>query len=223
MTYFIANFKQHFTLDELAVWVQQFSTHTIPKADAQVILAPAFTQLHPLKRLISLPLAAQNVSTHLQGAHTGQVGAPQLQGLADFCIIGHSEVRAQLGDNDKDIAIKAKLLEKASITPIVCLDISYLESQLTALKHQIHDLSRLIFAYEPKAAIGSGKPETPAKANEIAFKIKHLTGKTCPVLYGGSVTPDNAKSFLAEENIDGFIVGTASLTPTDFAKIISSV
>ncbi len=219
MKYFLANFKQHLTLSDLDSWLKHFCP--APNPDHRIILAPSFPFLSYLKEHSSYPLAAQNVSSYATGSFTGQVGVPQIQDLVDYCLLGHTEVRLHLGDTDKDVAAKARLLTNSSIIPIVCLDTPYLESQITLLKHELLDLSNLIFAYEPADAVGTGKPESPKRANEIAFKIKMLAGKTCPVLYGGSVTPENVASFLEQEYLDGFIVGTASLDPHNFAKIVS--
>ncbi len=214
MKYFIANFKQNFDSEQFQSWLHTFHPQLPP--ETQVILAPPLPFL-PLGSDFSFKLAAQSVSTHQDGANTGQVGAHQLKGLVDYCIIGHSEVRKELGLTDQQITAQAKLLRNEGIVPIVCLDTPYLESQITSLKRELLDLPELIIAYEPLAAIGSGRPDTAAHANEIAFKIKHLTRLTTPVIYGGSTTPDNAPDFLKQEYLDGLLVGKSCLNPLDFS------
>lgn len=222
MRYFVANFKQNLDQASLKSWVDSFKP--TPSPDNQIILAPSYPLLTlPFIQSLrpSLSLAAQGVSPFPSGSHTIQVGASQLKGLVDYCLVGHSETRQDLAITNEQVAKQSKLLLNEGITPIICLDTPYLESQISALKPELLQLTGLIFAYEPLNAIGTGKPDTPSHANEIAFKIKSLTSSTSPVLYGGSVTKDNFASFLEQENINGFLVGKSSLNPQDFA-IISS-
>lgn len=143
--------------------------------------------------------------------------------LVSYCIVGHSERRRDFGETSEVIAEKAKLLLENSITPIVCLDLPYLDEQIKELFQKSVDVSRCFFVYEPIAAIGTGKPVDPVEANHVTNQISFLLDNVAPVLYGGSVTADNVKSFVDQNRIDGVLVGTDSLEPTLFAGIINSL
>lgn len=224
MKYLVANFKQNFTFADLKTYLTLFIKNHQPHPEKQVILAGSFIHLPVLSQnKIGFSVSAQTVSRYPSGPHTGQIGAPELQGLADYCLVGHSEVRRELGDTDQSVTQKVKLLQQNSLTPIICVDSPYLESQIQNLKTELLTLENLFFAYEPLSAIGTGQPDTPAKANEMAFKIKNLTSKSFPVLYGGSVTPDNVREFTQQEYVDGVLVGTASLDPQIFIDLINHV
>ncbi len=218
MKYFVANWKQNLSLAEVKNWLEVFQEHYQPKPDQQVILASSFPFLSTIKATGFLT-SAQDVSPFTQGAHTGRVGARQLVDLADFCLVGHSEVRKELGDTDQTVALKVSQLVNAHITPVVCVDLPYLDSQIKLLKQELLELPKLIVAYEPVLAIGSGKPENPRVANEVAFKVKSLLGKATPVLYGGSVTPE-VVSLVNQEFVDGVLVGGSSLDPKQFIDLI---
>lgn len=222
---FIANFKQNFSLNQSQEWLDSFLNSYTPHPQIQVILAPSFIALHYFAHQINskenLFLASQDVSHFSPGAHTGRVGAQQLQGLVHYSLIGHSEMRQEAGDTDDTVAKKAQLLVKQNIIPIVCLDKPYLETQISKLKHQLLELPDLLFAYEPLAAIGTGSPETPDNSNAIAFKIKSLTKRTYPVLYGGSVDEYNIDGFLKAENLSGALIGTSALNPNTFLNLLT--
>lgn len=219
MKYFIANWKQNLNLKEAQDWVTHFTSPAT--SGDKVIVAGSHLHLPLLNDSDQFVAAAQNTSAYENGAHTGQVGVEQLRNLVEYCLVGHSETRKELGDTDHLVAQKVRLLQKANITPIVCLDQPYLESQIRTLLLELLELDNLIFAYEPAAAIGSGRPETPQRANEVAFKISTLAhNKAIPVIYGGSVDHINAAEFLSQDYISGVLVGSASLDPDEFAKII---
>lgn len=218
MNYFIANFKQNLTQSDLDTWLKEFDERLVPQSDQKIIISPSFPFLQHFNSSTDLSLAAQDVSPFSSGAHTGQVGAEQIKDYADFCIIGHSETR---GSNDiKQVVNKAKKLIENNITPIVCIDLPYLESQIKSLKDASVDPSSLIYAYEPASAIDSDKPEDPLQANQVAQQINQLTSSP-NVLYGGSVDDQNVDAFLSQPHINGVLVGSASLDPIKFAKIVS--
>ncbi len=222
MKYFIANWKQNFTVQEAKSWLQNFKFQK--KDDCEVVLSipSSFLGLSSVQETRpNIKLAAQNVSKFTSGQHTGQIGAMQIQGLIDYCLVGHPDVRDQLGDTSKDIASKAKNLLDSKITPVICITDSVLDEQITHLKHELLDLSGIIIAYEPVGAVGTGKPLLPQRVNEMLFKIKNLTNKAGPVIYGGSVNSDTVSNYLNQEYIDGLLIGKASLNPADFAKIVS--
>ena len=219
MRYLVANWKSNKTIAETKEWFQMLNAQclTLNEENIKVIICAPFTLLYPLKKLIInnsaliIHLGAQDLSPFPSGAYTGAISAEMLQGLVDYVLVGHSERRRYFGETNEMVVKKVKMALKYKITPIVCLDEPYLETQVQGL----------IFAYEPLAAISSGKPDTPENANRVAEKIKNMT-KQAPVLYGGSVNSKNAREFILEENIDGLLVGQASLGAKQFIKIIEN-
>lgn len=218
MKYFIANWKQNLNFEEAQSWLSNFSTR--PDGQREIVLSPATPFLSALANN-GLPLACQDISPFSTGAHTGRVGAGQIKTWVKYAILGHSELRAELGETDRMVAMKIKRCLEAEIVPIICVDLPYLESQIGVLKNEFLELPRMLFAYEPLSAIGSGKPVDPRHANEIAFKIKALVSRSTPVLYGGSVTSEDVATFLEQDHVDGVLVGAASLDPVEFGKICS--
>ncbi|OGD78271.1 hypothetical protein A2368_00755 [Candidatus Collierbacteria bacterium RIFOXYB1_FULL_49_13] len=226
MIHIVANLKQHLTLEDVSGYLDLFFSSTSPNPQKQLIFAPPFSLIPEFAshhQSSAFSLSAQTVSHLTGGANTGEVGANQLAGLVQYCIVGHSETRKLRGLTDKDIARSVANLLKANITPIVCVDTPYLESQVNILKSEILNLKSIIFAYEPVSSIGTGKPVTPGLANTIAFKIKQTTVKSAPVLYGGSVDQDNVASFIKEDNLDGVLIGTACVDPRQFAATYNSI
>lgn len=229
MKYVIGNWKSNQNLTESLIWIDGISALK-PKflPDISVILCLPFTDIagfnHKLADL-ALPITtgAQDVSSLAPGKHTGEVTAVMLAELVSYCLVGHSERRLDFGETSDMIAEKARLLLENSITPIVCLDLPYLDDQIKELFQKGIDVSRCFFVYEPIAAIGTGKPMDPIQANHTANQISFLIDNAAPVLYGGSVTADNVKSFVDQSCIDGVLVGTDSLEPTLFSEIIKSL
>jgi len=172
---------------------------------------------------IPIITGAQDVSHLAPGKHTGEITANMLGELVSYCIVGHSERRRDFNETSDMVAEKTKLLLENSITPIVCLDLPYLDEQIKALFQNNIDVSRCFFVYEPVSAVGTGCPIDPIDANHTANQISFLIDNVAPILYGGSVTADNVKSFVDQSRIDGVLVGTDSLEPTLFAGIINSL
>lgn len=229
MKYIIGNWKSNQTITESLIWLENLHAlrPTISK-DTKIILCLPFTDIASFnEKLIELNLridtGAQNVSHLPSGKHTGEVTASMLGELVRYCIVGHSERRREFHETCEMVAQKTKLLLDNSITPIVCLDTPYLDEQIRELFKMDIEVSRCFFVYEPISAIGTGMPIDPAFANHIAHQISFLIDNQAPVLYGGSVTADNAPSFVNESRIDGVLVGTDSLEPTLFANIINSL
>ena len=228
MKYLVANWKSNKTIAEATQWLQQIiHFREIPQsghlkfkiANLEIIIAASFIHL-PILKNSSISLAAQNISPFSSGAYTGEVSAKMLKGLVDYVIIGHSERRQYFKETDELVAKKAVLALKHNITPIVCLDEPYIESQITRLLS--YPATQLLFAYEPLSAISSGQADTPEHADKVAQKIKSLTNQA-PVFYGGSVNDRNAPKFMAEANIDGLLVGHKSLEARKFVKILKSL
>lgn len=229
MKYIIGNWKSNQNLTESLIWIDGIQAIN-PKfsPDTNVILCLPFTDIasfnHKLSDLrIPIVTGAQNVSHLAPGKHTGEITANMLGELVNYCIIGHSERRREFAETSTMVAEKADYLLENSITPIVCLDLPYLDEQIKELFQKNVDVSRCFFVYEPLAAIGSGHPLDPIDANHTANQISFLIDNAAPILYGGSVTADNVKSFVDQSRIDGVLVGADSLEPTLFAEIINSL
>lgn len=229
MKYIIGNWKSNQTLTESLIWLD--SLHSLKpnfSKNIKVILCLPFTDISAFNEKlteINLPIetGAQNVSHLPSGKHTGEITASMLGELVRYCIVGHSERRRDFSETSDMVAQKAKVLLENSVTPIVCLDLPYLDEQIRELFKLNIDVSRCFFVYEPISAIGTGKPVDPSSANQVAHQISFLIDNQAPVLYGGSVGADNAPSFVNESRINGVLVGTDSLEPTLFSNIINSL
>lgn len=188
----------------------------------------------PVAFLPALPfprLGAQDCFWQEGGAYTGQVSPVQLKSLkVKYCLVGHSEKRA-LGETDEIANLKVKALLAQGITPVLCVGFGTQVQQddlevTDVLKSQLElglkdtEAEKVIVAYEPVWAIGTGRNASPEHAEKMAIFIKHKFG-VGRVIYGGSVTPYNAKGFLDQENIDGLLPGGASLIPKYFNQIIN--
>lgn len=191
-----------------------------------------------------IAVGAQDVSEHQQGAFTGEISAAMLADLGvKYVIIGHSERRAYHGESDTNISSKIKAALSYGLKPIVCVGetLEQRENDITAefittqIKLAIGSLSdseikKLIIAYEPIWAIGTGKTATATQAGEICSLIRSVirtkfgarTARAISILYGGSMNPANAHELLAQPDIDGGLIGGASLNPDDFALIIGA-
>lgn len=186
----------------------------------------------PFLESIEYPhVGAQDCSPHIKGAYTGEVSPAQLASMGlKYCIVGHSE-RRTMGETDELIHAKIKSLLEYKITPILCVgfgttvqedELEVMEVVGEQLRRDLEDVDpkKVVVAYEPVWAIGSGKPATPDHAEQVALYIatKHNVTR---VLYGGSVNGTNAASFLSQAHITGLLIGGASLLPEDFNKIIA--
>ena len=217
-----------------------------PSCDIAVCVPALYlTQLQALKAgdasLAAIDLGAQDVSAHDSGAFTGEVSAPMLHELGcRYVIVGHSERRQYHGETDALVADKAKAALASGITPIVCVGETLAEReaghteevvrrQLAAVIHANgHCISEIVVAYEPVWAIGTGKTASPGEAQAVhavlRAQLKAATEKSARVkiLYGGSMNAANAASLLGQPDIDGGLVGGASLKAPDFLKIIAA-
>jgi len=189
----------------------------------------------------SLLIGAQDVSMHEEGAFTGEVSADMLRDFGvRYAIVGHSERRQYHGESDTDVATKAQRALAAGITPIVCVGETLAEReagqtqavvkrQLAAVIHTNgHCISEIVVAYEPVWAIGTGQTATPAQAQEVHALLRaQLAAATAhperiSLLYGGSMNAGNAASLLAQQDIDGGLIGGASLKAADFLAIVAA-
>ena len=216
------------------------------EADCQVAVcvpAPYLAQVQMLRAGSALELGAQDVSQHAEGAYTGEVSAAMLREFGvRFAIVGHSERRQYHGETDAMVADKAKAVLACGITPIVCVGETLAERdagkteevvkrQLAAVIHTNgHCISEIVVAYEPVWAIGTGRTATPAQAQAVhallRAQLRAATGARADemkLLYGGSVKPDNARELFAQPDIDGGLIGGASLKAADFIAICRAV
>ena len=211
-----------------------------PAADVAVCVpAPYLAQVQALCQGTALAWGAQDVSAHERGAYTGEVSAAMLRDFGcRYVIVGHSERRQYHGESDEAVAAKAQRALAAGITPIVCVgeteaqrDAGQTEAvvkrQLAAVIHTVgHCVSEIVVAYEPVWAIGTGKTATPEQAQAVhavlRAQIKAATPQAARVklLYGGSMNPANAAALLAQPDIDGGLIGGASLKAEEFLRIV---
>ena len=215
--------------------------------NCEVIIAPVFVHLKTIADRLdgsNIRIAAQNCSTEQKhGAHTGEVGADMLKDVgASHVIVGHSERRQFYGETDKSVNLKTKACLTFGLTAIVCVGEMLNEREAgnaeTIVKTQLRgaldgltvsDMERIIIAYEPVWAIGTGKVATPEQAQEMHGFIRQIIGEThdkevadrIRILYGGSVKPDNIAGLMKQTDIDGALVGGASLEAESFARIVN--
>ena len=214
---------------------------------ADVVIAPPFPSLAAAADAAKgsiVGVAAQNLHWEREGAFTGEISAGMIHATgARLVIIGHSERRTLFGETNDTVNKKTHAAITGGLVPIVCigeaLDQRDRNETMAVLDQQIRQgldritgeqLSRMVLAYEPVWAIGTGRNATPAQAGEAHFHIRQRlkqwfgldASERCRVLYGGSVKPDNIAKLIAEPDVDGALVGGASLDPKSFAAIISS-
>jgi triosephosphate isomerase (TIM) len=206
------------------------------RAEAAVCVpAPYLSQVQALCRGTALALGAQDVSVHAQGAYTGEVSSGMLREFGvRYAIVGHSERRQYHAETDAQVADKAKAALAQGITPIVCVGETgrteeVVKRQLAAVIHvNGHCISEIVVAYEPVWAIGTGKTATPEQAQQVhavlRAQLKAATDHSdrVRILYGGSMNAANAASLLAQPDIDGGLIGGASLKAPDFLQIITA-
>jgi len=240
-----ANWKMYKNPDQTREFFQAFLPLVADHTRDEIVVCPPYTDLHAAVEATTgsnVAIGAQDMYWKEEGAFTGEISPGML--LAAECthvIIGHSERRQYFGETDDTVNLKLKAALEAGLTPIVCVGevLEEREADLTedVLRRQclraFHAISakkasRLVIAYEPVWAIGTGKTATPQLAAEAHSLIRTEAAKafgdrlaeSMRILYGGSVKPENAKSLMAEEEIDGALVGGASLDAQSFAAIV---
>lgn len=204
--------------------------------DREVVLCVPFTALVKMSQFLHgslVRLGAQNVHWETSGAYTGEVAAPMLTEIGvRYVIIGHSERRQYFGETDETVNMRLRAAQAAGLTPILCVgetkqqrDIGETESVIfSQLDNGLKDIDQtnLVVAYEPIWAIGTGDTCASSEANRVIGLIREkLTNPDVPIQYGGSVKPDNADEILQQPEIDGALVGGASLQPDSFARIVN--
>ncbi|UIN23159.1 triose-phosphate isomerase [Herbaspirillum frisingense] len=210
---------------------------------AVCVPAPYLAQVQGAVAGSAVALGAQDMSAHASGAYTGEVSASMLQEFGvQYVILGHSERRAYHGESDAAVAAKTVAALNAGLVPVVCVGETLeqreagqtneivggqLDVVLTALS--VEDAARIVVAYEPVWAIGTGKTATPEMAQEVHAMLRARLGAKSAeaaakvrILYGGSMKPDNAQQLLAMADIDGGLIGGAALKATDFLAIVNA-
>jgi triosephosphate isomerase (TIM) len=231
------NWKMHKTQAETLEFVEKFKMEIDDApADRGVVLCVPFTDLAILSKTLHggrIQVGAQNVHWEDSGAFTGEISAPMLTEVGvRYVVLGHSERRQAFGETDETVNFRARAAQKAGLTPILCVgetkqqrDSGVAEEIIfKQLKQSLAgvDQKQLIIAYEPIWAIGTGETCASAEANRIIGLIRSkLDHQDLSIQYGGSVNPGNINEIMAQPEIDGALVGGASLDPQSFAKIVN--
>jgi triosephosphate isomerase len=242
-----ANWKMHKTRPEAAAFVDSFLPLATKLLDSvEIVICPPYTALAPTAErcaATAIRVAAQNMHFEGEGAFTGEVSAGMLVELGvDGVILGHSERRQMFGETDEALARKVPAALEAGLQPVLCVGETLeereadetkavLERQLTADLAEVPEaeLGELVIAYEPIWAIGTGRKATPEQTTEAVDFIRSVVAgrdenaaSAIRILYGGSVKPENAAEVLGAEDVDGALVGGASLDPDDFAAVAAA-
>lgn len=240
------NWKMHKGPSEAKVFALELAQQLRDVEAVEVVLAPPFVSLLAVRQSIAgtpLRLAAQNVFWEREGAFTGEISPPMLKDAGcSYAIVGHSERRNHFGETDEDVNRKVKALLAEGLGAIVCVGESLEEREkgetFDVVRKQVEgalkgltdeDLKGVVIAYEPVWAIGTGRTATPKQAQEVhSFIRKMIEGafgkevaQTLRILYGGSVKPDNIDDLMGAPDIDGALVGGASLKVDSFVKIVN--
>jgi len=240
-----ANWKMYKTVHDAVVYAKEFRRMVKDIEDVEIVIAPPFTAIHAVAeaaRSTVIGVAAQNLFWEKEGAYTGEVSAAMVKEAgAEYVIIGHSERRQYFGETDLTVNRKVTASLDAQLTPIVCVGETLEQREKgetwNVLDQQIKQgldalsptqVGSLVIAYEPVWAIGTGRTATAAQAQEAHAHIrKRLRGwfgdeaaTGCHVIYGGSVKPENVVELSAQPDVDGALVGGASLDIQAFYKIV---
>lgn len=241
------NWKMHKTAAEARSLVAELRPALKNIAEVDRVLCPPFTDLWTVRSLLEgtdIGLGAQNMYWEDSGAFTGEISPPMLSEVCQYVILGHSERRQYFGETDETVNKKIKAALDHGLTPIVCIGESLDENKAgrttEVVKGQVRnglsglsaeDGAKLIIAYEPIWAIGTGLAATPENANQIHRDVVRSglsdlfgeeIGESIRILYGGSVKPDNAADFFTQTDIDGALVGGASLKADSFIEIVKA-
>ena len=250
-TYVMGNWKMNLTVGDSSIYLQRLLKKIKPSRGLEIIIAPSAISLPSLSLQLErnkskIKLAAQNFYQKDFGAYTGEISIAQLRGVVSYALIGHSERRFIFGETNKDISQKVAAAIRSGITPILCIGetenqlnfgetIDVLRDELLGGLSEIdtEDVKKCLIAYEPVWAISTSKQARPATPDEIAASIQLIkeqlidiygqeTAEEIPLLYGGSVNPNNAGAYLTIPGINGVIVGESSLISDNFNEIIET-
>ncbi|MBV9273707.1 MAG: triose-phosphate isomerase [Verrucomicrobia bacterium] len=241
-----ANWKMNLTQVEAASFVQTFLGEIGEVNDVEIVIVPPFTSIPALAQISEkapfIRLGAQNVHWERSGAYTGEISATMLRALfVKYVLIGHSERRSLFGETDETVNRKVSAALEAGLRPIMCIGESLAERESGLVEKVLHrqvegglkgiaadHVSEIVLAYEPVWAIGTGRTATPEQAEEAHAFIRSVLAELFDqssadrirIQYGGSVKPENTEDLMRKPDIDGALVGGASLDPRSFAQII---
>ncbi|MGD9552293.1 MAG: triose-phosphate isomerase [Candidatus Caldatribacteriota bacterium] len=241
----VGNWKMNKTVTESIALIKDLLDLIKGYQETEVVICPPFTSLWVARELIegsNIFLGAQNVYFQNEGPYTGEISARMLQNIGcSYVILGHSERREYFQETSQEVAKKVRQVLAYGIKPIVCVG-EKLEERESGKAEEIvreeleaifpilktTDVENVVFAYEPIWAIGTGRSATPSDANEMIKYIRELIkneydnkiAEEMRILYGGSVNPENIKSMMAEPDIDGALVGGASLQAVTFSQLV---
>ncbi len=250
-TYLMAgNWKMNKTVPEAVVLSQQLcNQYNRNWDDVDIVLCPPSIDLKSVYTVLDfdktkIALGAQNVHWEESGAYTGEISIPMIKEVGcEYCIVGHSERREMFAETDTTVNLKVKALVEAGIAPIVCVGeslamrdsgdyLGYITAQVRAAFAGLDsiDMKRVVVAYEPIWAIGTGRTATPEQAEEVCAAIRAVleeqfdgeVAQNCRVLYGGSMNEGNVESLLAQPDIDGGLIGGAALKADSFRQLIEA-
>ena len=239
------NWKMHKNIPEAIAMVKELKPLISDVKDVDVLICPVFTAIYPLSNEVkesNIKIGAQNVYWEPKGAFTGEIAVSMLSDAGcSFVIIGHSERRQYFCETDETVNKRTKATLDASLIPIVCVGETLQEREsdntFKVIEKQVKDgiknfskeeAEKIVIAYEPVWAIGTGKTATPQQAQEIHEFIRKIYSEMygldiankVRILYGGSVKPDNVSELMKQKDIDGGLVGGASLEASSFAKLV---
>ena len=241
-----ANWKMNMTQSESEAFVETFLREIGELDEVEIVIIPPFTAIHKVSELLTqthnVKVGAQNMHWERGGAFTGEISPALLRDLfVRYVVLGHSERRALFGETDEIVNRKVRAAHEAVIRPIVCIgetlaqreqgrveEILARQLRGSLAKLEAKELLETVIAYEPVWAIGTGKTATTAQAQEAHAFIRRTltelwddaTADKIRIQYGGSVKPDNARALMSQPDIDGALVGGASLDPRSFAQIV---
>lgn len=240
----VANWKMHFTVGEASLFLHKLQETVPTYRDVEAVLCPNMLTVQSLSLQVDrrkFKLGAQNCYHQDEGAFTGEVSASMLRSLVSFVIVGHSERRHVFGETDRDIALKVQAVVRNNLRPILCVGETKHERVEGETQHVLYEqvttglknitseeVERVVIAYEPVWAIGSGEHDKADNASQaIRFIRKHVdamfgrkAASRIQILYGGSVDGDSAGGYLVADGVDGLLIGGASLKAPVFAGII---
>jgi triosephosphate isomerase len=240
------NWKMYKTAAETSAFFAKFAPAVAQSTHAEIVICPPFVNLPAAveaARSTAVEVGGQDLFWLQEGAYTGEISASMLEAVGcRWVIVGHSERRQYFGETDETVLKKTQAALAASLTPIVCVGERLEEREAgsteSVLRTQFtngvsgltpEQFARIVIAYEPVWAIGTGRTATPEIAGdahrvlraEIASHFGDAAAQSCRILDGGSVKPDNIKGLMAQEDIDGALVGGASLDPASFAAVVN--
>ena len=236
------NWKMNTTVNEAVKLVGEMRPLLDPINNVEKVVCPPFVSLTAVREILkgsSVKLGAQNMYFEEKGAYTGEVSPLMLSGLCEYVILGHSERRQYFGETNEIINKKVRAALKAGVKPILCVGESLAQYEagkteavvtdhVTGSLKDIPASANLVIAYEPVWAIGTGRAATSEQANKIIGIVRKIVAKlygdsfaqSLRILYGGSVTPDNIAELMGQPEIDGGLVGGASLKVDAFTSIV---